>query len=162
MDLALRRRVPRHTHFRSVSPAVRPRTRHPGGAHSSVFGRVHDVRDRRHVRRAVRVRECPRDDRHHEREPRTSPDADPQRSPVRNRLPVPGLAAGIWRRRPWPTRVGLTAAFLGALLVTIGLWVWANYRHAGSPFYSTNHEDLAVCCACPEPSARFLTSCSTI
>jgi len=58
-------------------------------------------------------------------------------------LLVPGLAAGIGRRRPLPTRVGLTAAFLGALLVTIGPWLWANYRHHGSPFYSTNYEDLA-------------------
>jgi hypothetical protein len=58
-------------------------------------------------------------------------------------LLVPGLAGAVWGERTWPARVKLAAAYLGAFLVTAAPWLWANHVHHGSPFYSTNYEDVA-------------------
>ena len=58
-------------------------------------------------------------------------------------LVVPGLVAALWGKRTWSSRVGLGAAFLASLLVTVSPWLWMNYTHHGSPFYSTNYEDVA-------------------
>ena len=58
-------------------------------------------------------------------------------------LLVPGLAGAVWGERTWPVRAKLAAAYLGAVLVTVAPWLWANHVHHGSPFYSTNYEDVA-------------------
>ena len=58
-------------------------------------------------------------------------------------LLVPGLAAALWGERRWSSRAGLGAAYLASFLVTVAPWLWMNYTHHGSPFYSTNYEDVA-------------------
>ena len=58
-------------------------------------------------------------------------------------LLVPGLAAALWGGRRWSSRAALGAAYLASFLVTVAPWLWMNYTHHGSPFYSTNYEDVA-------------------
>jgi 4-amino-4-deoxy-L-arabinose transferase-like glycosyltransferase len=58
-------------------------------------------------------------------------------------LLVPGLAAALWYERRWSSRATLGAAYLASFLVTVAPWLWMNYTHHGSPFYSTNYEDVA-------------------
>ena len=58
-------------------------------------------------------------------------------------LLVPGLAAALWVERRWSSRAALGAAYLASFLVTVAPWLWMNYTHHGSPFYSTNYEDVA-------------------
>ena len=58
-------------------------------------------------------------------------------------LLVPGLAAALWGERRWSSRAMLGAAYLASFLVTVAPWLWMNYTHHGSPFYSTNYEDVA-------------------
>jgi hypothetical protein len=58
-------------------------------------------------------------------------------------LLVPGLAAALWGERRWSSRATLGAAYLASFLVTVAPWLWMNYTHHGSPFYSTNYEDVA-------------------
>src|SRR5262245_4046769 len=43
------------------------------------------------------------------------------------------------------------AIFLGSVAVTASPWLWANYAHHGSPFYSTNYEDVARAFAISRP-----------
>jgi 4-amino-4-deoxy-L-arabinose transferase-like glycosyltransferase len=58
-------------------------------------------------------------------------------------LLVPGLAAALWGKRRWSSRATLGAAYVASFLVTVAPWLWMNYTHHGSPFYSTNYEDVA-------------------
>jgi len=58
-------------------------------------------------------------------------------------LLVPGLVAALWGERKWPSRAGRGAVYLASFLVTVAPWLWMNYTHHGSPFYSTNYEDVA-------------------
>ena len=58
-------------------------------------------------------------------------------------LLVPGLAAALWGERRWSSRATLGAAYVASFLVTVAPWLWMNYTHHGSPFYSTNYEDVA-------------------
>ena len=58
-------------------------------------------------------------------------------------LLVPGLAAAIWGPSDRSSRAKLAAAYLGSFLVTVAPWLWMSYAHWGSPFYSTNYEDVA-------------------
>ena len=58
-------------------------------------------------------------------------------------LLVPGLAAALWGQRRWSSRATLGAAYVASFLVTVAPWLWMNYTHQGSPFYSTNYEDVA-------------------
>ena len=58
-------------------------------------------------------------------------------------LLVPGLAAALWAERRWLSRVTLGTAYVASFLVTVAPWLWMNYTHHGSPFYSTNYEDVA-------------------
>src|SRR5262245_16185683 len=58
-------------------------------------------------------------------------------------LLVPGLVAAVWGERRWALRAGLGAAFLASVFITAAPWLWMNHAHHGSPFYSTNYEDVA-------------------
>jgi 4-amino-4-deoxy-L-arabinose transferase-like glycosyltransferase len=58
-------------------------------------------------------------------------------------LLVPGLVAALWGQRRWTARAGYGGAYLASVLVTVAPWLWMNYTHHGSPFYSTNYEDVA-------------------
>jgi len=58
-------------------------------------------------------------------------------------LLVPGVVAAATRGRPGRARVLVVATFLGSALVTALPWLLANHAHHGSPFYSTNYEDVA-------------------
>lgn len=44
----------------------------------------------------------------------------------------------------WRGRVKLTLLILGTFLITASPWLYANYRHRGSPFYNTNYLNIAA------------------
>ena len=58
-------------------------------------------------------------------------------------LLLPGLAAATWGRRSSSERVRSAAAFLVSFFLIVSPWLWANYHLYGSPFFATNHEDVA-------------------
>ncbi|HEV8482449.1 MAG TPA: glycosyltransferase family 39 protein [Blastocatellia bacterium] len=46
--------------------------------------------------------------------------------------------------RSWRARFGLAAVFIAVFLVTVAPWLYANYKHNGSPFYNTNYLNIAT------------------
>ncbi|MEW6131493.1 MAG: glycosyltransferase family 39 protein [Acidobacteriota bacterium] len=44
----------------------------------------------------------------------------------------------------WRERLKNTAMFIGIFLVVAAPWLYANYRHHGSPFYNTNYLNIAT------------------
>jgi hypothetical protein len=58
-------------------------------------------------------------------------------------LVVPCLAAILAGPGSRRSRAGQAAAYLLAWLIVTSPWLAANWSHHGSPFYSTNHHDIA-------------------
>jgi hypothetical protein len=46
--------------------------------------------------------------------------------------------------REWKGRLLLAAVFLAAFFVTASPWLYANYKHRGSPFYNVNYLNMAT------------------
>jgi 4-amino-4-deoxy-L-arabinose transferase-like glycosyltransferase len=46
--------------------------------------------------------------------------------------------------RGWRDRSKLAALFLAVFFITASPWLYANYRHRGSPFYNTNYLNMAT------------------
>jgi hypothetical protein len=46
--------------------------------------------------------------------------------------------------RTWKGRLRLAAVFLAAFFLTASPWLYANYKHRGSPFYSVNYLNMAT------------------
>jgi hypothetical protein len=47
-------------------------------------------------------------------------------------------------KQGWRERWALSAIFLIAFLITASPWLYANFKHRGSPFYNTNYLNLAT------------------
>jgi hypothetical protein len=46
--------------------------------------------------------------------------------------------------RSWRTRLWLASLFVAIFFVTASPWLYANYKHNGSPFYNTNYLNIAT------------------
>ncbi len=46
--------------------------------------------------------------------------------------------------RMWRARLGIAAVFVAVFLVTASPWLYANYKHNGSPFYNANYLNIAT------------------
>jgi hypothetical protein len=46
--------------------------------------------------------------------------------------------------RGWRGRLVIAGAFLGVFLLACSPWLYTNYKHRGSPFYNTNHLNIAT------------------
>jgi hypothetical protein len=44
----------------------------------------------------------------------------------------------------WRERLQKSAVFIGVFLLVASPWFYANYKHQGSPFYNTNHLNIAT------------------
>jgi hypothetical protein len=53
------------------------------------------------------------------------------------------MLLNLFERR-WPERFLLAGFLLAAFFVAASPWLYANYKHSGSPFYNTNYLNLAT------------------
>src|SRR5574342_479512 len=47
-------------------------------------------------------------------------------------------------QKGWRARLKLSTLFIGVFLLTAAPWLYANYKHNGSPFYNTNYLNIAT------------------
>ena len=55
-----------------------------------------------------------------------------------------GIVALNLFERDWRGRLGLATLFVAVFLLTASPWLYANYKHRGSPFYNTNYLNIAT------------------